>query len=241
MCARHNHLPVQFNLFAFYPDEFGGENGYLDPVALRAESHYARRSWSASMLFRSWHGTSSTSQAQTRTCGARCPTTIHSNPRHGAIGSPTAIQTGQSCCTTGPNHHSESGAVCSRAPHRPARGRRARSVRSPKAGAFSPDAVRSGFNPLKDYDYALFAQSVFTNWVSQLRTMIRGTGSEQLITVGQDEGGIAGRPSPAFYPHLSTSLQTTPGGITMRSSGRHSRQNFLESQCSFRRQASSAG
>ena len=49
------------------------------------------------------------------------------------------------------------------------------------------------------YDYALFAQSVFANWISQLRTMIRGTGSEQLITVGQDEGGIAGRPSPAFY------------------------------------------
>jgi hypothetical protein len=36
MCARHNDLPVQFNLFAFYPDEFGGENGYLDPVALHA-------------------------------------------------------------------------------------------------------------------------------------------------------------------------------------------------------------
>jgi hypothetical protein len=41
MCARHNELPVQFNLFAFYPDEFGGENGYLDPAALQAESRYA--------------------------------------------------------------------------------------------------------------------------------------------------------------------------------------------------------
>ena len=41
MCARHNGLPVQFNLFAFYPDEFGGENGYLDPAALQAESRYA--------------------------------------------------------------------------------------------------------------------------------------------------------------------------------------------------------
>jgi len=40
MCARHNELPVQFNLFAFYPDEFGGENGYLDQAALNAESLY---------------------------------------------------------------------------------------------------------------------------------------------------------------------------------------------------------
>ncbi|HVT97986.1 MAG TPA: hypothetical protein VHE33_10805, partial [Acidobacteriaceae bacterium] len=41
MCARHNNLPVQFNLFAFYPDEFGGVHGYLDPAALQAESRYA--------------------------------------------------------------------------------------------------------------------------------------------------------------------------------------------------------
>jgi hypothetical protein len=32
-----------------------------------------------------------------------------------------------------------------------------------------------------------------------MRTLIRSTGSEQLITVGQDEGGVAGRVSPAFY------------------------------------------
>ncbi len=59
--------------------------------------------------------------------------------------------------------------------------------------------MRSGFNPLKDYDYWLFTQSVFDGWVKQMRAMIRGTGSAQLITVGQDEGGVAGRLSPAFY------------------------------------------
>ena len=69
----------------------------------------------------------------------------------------------------------------------------------PKAGAFSSDAATSGFNPLKDYDYAIFTQWVFANWVSRMRTLIRSTGSEQLITVGQDEGGVAGRVSPAFY------------------------------------------
>jgi len=40
MCARHNGLPVQFNLFSFTPDNFGGGNGYLDPASLRAQSVY---------------------------------------------------------------------------------------------------------------------------------------------------------------------------------------------------------
>jgi hypothetical protein len=42
MTARHNGLPVQFNLFAFVPNIFGGENAYLDPVALRAQDRYVR-------------------------------------------------------------------------------------------------------------------------------------------------------------------------------------------------------
>ncbi len=56
MCARHNDLPVQFNLFAFYPDQFGGENGYLDPVALRAECSMRSRWWSGFMRCRFWRG-----------------------------------------------------------------------------------------------------------------------------------------------------------------------------------------
>ena len=44
MCARHNDLPVQFNLFAFYPDEFGGQNGYLDPSRC-TRKHSTRSRW----------------------------------------------------------------------------------------------------------------------------------------------------------------------------------------------------
>ncbi len=44
-------------------------------------------------------------------------------------------------------------------------------------GVSEPDAVRSGFNPLKVYDYSLFTQNVFAGWVKQMRAMIRGTGS----------------------------------------------------------------
>jgi len=56
-----------------------------------------------------------------------------------------------------------------------------------------------GRNSLKVYDYYLFAQDVFANWVRSMRDVIRGTGSQQLVTVGQDEGGIQDRLSPAYW------------------------------------------
>jgi hypothetical protein len=40
---------------------------------------------------------------------------------------------------------------------------------------------------------------MFANWVRTMRDAVRGTGSQQLITVGQDEGGIQDRLSPAFW------------------------------------------
>jgi hypothetical protein len=203
MCARHNGLPVQFNLFAFYPDEFGGENGYLDPAALHAESVYAESlvarfsdvpflAWdlinepSANKnLWRTLPDYDPFEQAAWRKWIAeRYPDReklLHdwAEPSFG-IGrdlqaSPTAVAP-------------EVGAQDPWA--------------LPKAGAFQPDAVRSGFNPLKVYDYTLFTQSVFADWVKQMRDLIRATGSQQLITVGQDEGGVAGRVSPAFYSPL---------------------------------------
>jgi hypothetical protein len=45
----------------------------------------------------------------------------------------------------------------------------------------------------------MFAQEGFADWVKTMRDAIRGTGSEQLITVGQDEGGFQDRLSPAFF------------------------------------------
>ena len=57
MCARHNHLPVQFNLFAFLPENLGGENAYLDPVAWQVQERLCRVYHAGdSTPFRFWHG-----------------------------------------------------------------------------------------------------------------------------------------------------------------------------------------
>ncbi len=48
-------------------------------------------------------------------------------------------------------------------------------------------------------DYNLFAQDAFIQWVDTLSQAIRNTGSQQAITVGQDEGGIADRVLNQFW------------------------------------------
>ena len=75
---------------------------------------------------------------------------------------------------TGLNRRWELGAICRRI-RRPWRRRWPARIRwrCPRLERFQPDAVRSGFNPLKDYDYTLFTQSVFADWVKQMRDLIR--------------------------------------------------------------------
>ena len=48
-------------------------------------------------------------------------------------------------------------------------------------------------------DYNLFAQEGFTGWVRTMVTAIQGTGSKQLVNVGQDEGGVTNRVLNQFY------------------------------------------
>jgi len=69
----------------------------------------------------------------------------------------------------------------------------------PRDDEFSPRGMYTGTNSLRLNDYFLFAQESFANWARTMRNTIRATGSQQLVTVGQDEGGIQDRLSPAFW------------------------------------------
>jgi hypothetical protein len=204
MCARHNGLPVQFNLFAFYPDEFGGVNGYLDPAALHAESLYAESLVARfhDLPFLAWDLINEPSAnknlwrtlpdfdpfeqtAWRKWIAARYPANSGNQAKLLHDWAEPSLGIGRDLQAQPTATAPEMGGQDPLA--------------LPKGGAFQPDAVRSGFNPLKVYDYTLFTQSVFSDWVKQMRNLIRSTGSQQLVTVGQDEGGVAGRVSPAFY------------------------------------------
>ncbi|HKO12130.1 MAG TPA: hypothetical protein VJV22_09185, partial [Acidobacteriaceae bacterium] len=200
MCARHNGLPVQFNLFAFYPEEFGGKNGYLDPVALHNEELYARSLVERfhAVPFLAWDliNEPSANRNLWKTLPDYDPFEQAAWKKWIAERYPDKQKLlhdwAEPSLGIGRNLQAKPTA---KSPEDAAQD----PLALPKAGAFNADAVRSGFNPLKDYDYTLFTQWVFDGWVKRMRAMIRGTDSQQLITVGQDEGGVAGRVSPAFY------------------------------------------
>ena len=69
----------------------------------------------------------------------------------------------------------------------------------PSEDEFTPRGMYVGANSLRIHDYFLFAQESFAKWAAGMRDVIHATGSRQLVTVGQDEGGIQDRLSPAFW------------------------------------------
>jgi hypothetical protein len=203
MCARHNHLPVQFNLFSFYPGNFGGQNGYLDPVGLHAQEVFVRSLADRfhAVPFLAWdlinepsangnlwrelpQGDVFEQKAWREWLAKRYPdqAVLLDDWAEPALGIGRDLQLQPT--TASPE-------VAAQDP-----------LALPKAGAWSFDPVRSGYNPLKVYDYSLFTQDVFADWVKRTRKTIRESGSQQLITVGQEENGVAGRLSPAFYSSL---------------------------------------
>ncbi|MFP5237493.1 MAG: hypothetical protein ACLGSD_16470 [Acidobacteriota bacterium] len=198
MTARRNGLPVQFNLFAFVPDAFGGGHPYLGAEARARQDRYVHSvvsrfhgvpylAWDLinepSANENAWHTVPQPNEdaAWRAWLKKRYPDqaallAAWSEPSFGKgralQAKPTAI-----------------------APEVKAQDPFA----LPAWGAFAADSVRSGYNPLKVYDYQLFTQSFFRDWVKHQAQTIRTAGSQQLITVGQDEGGVAGRLSPAFF------------------------------------------
>jgi len=63
-------------------------------------------------------------------------------------------------------------------------------------------------NQVRALDYNLFAQDMFSGWVKSMVTLIRSSGSRQLIDVGQDEGGVTDRVLNQFYGGAGVSFTT---------------------------------
>ena len=63
-------------------------------------------------------------------------------------------------------------------------------------------------NQVRTLDYNLFAQDMFGAWVKSMVSLIRSTGSSQLIDVGQDEGGVIEGVLNQFYGGAGVSFTT---------------------------------
>jgi Beta-galactosidase len=183
MTARKHGLPVQFDFLAFLPEVLGGVNSYLDPDAVRRQ------------------------QTMVTAVVAR----FHDVPwlAWDLINEPSISQ---HLWTMRPNGDGIELAkwnewLTKRYPDRAALAAAwnlpwsevPAVIPLPEEIEFAPRGMYVGRNSLKVHDFFLFAQDVFTDWVRAKRDAIRSTGSRQLVTVGQDEGGIQDRLSPAFW------------------------------------------
>lgn len=183
MTARKHGLPVQFNFFAFLPEVLGGVNPYLDPHALRKQqtlvSTVVGRFHDVPFLAWDLINEPSISQHLWQT-----------RPN----GDPIEMATWNEWLS---KRYPDRAALAAawKVPPDSIAG----SISLPDELEFSSRGIYAGHNSLRVYDYFLFAQETFVDWVRAMREKIRATGSQQLITVGQDEGGVRDRLSPAFY------------------------------------------
>ncbi len=183
MTARKYNLPVQFNFFAFLPDVLAGANSYLDPQAVRKQQRLVSAVVTRfrDVPYLAWD----------------------------LINEPS---TSKHLWTLLPNDDAVEVAkwnewLAKRYPDRAALaaawnvlpGAVQGTIGLPQAIEFTSRGAYIGHNSLKVYDYGLFAQNSFADWATAMREKIRATGSQQLITVGQDEGGYTNRPSPSFF------------------------------------------
>ncbi len=200
MTARRNNLPVQFNLFAFLPDSLGGDNAYLDPAALAAQDRYVHSIVGRfhDVPFLAWDLINEPSANKnfwrTLPIGDAYEQAAWREWLKQKYPDRAALLAAWEEPSLGVGR-----ALQSKPPAVPPTVVAQDPLAMPEAGAFESDAARSGYNSLKVFDYTLFTQKTFLDWAARQRQTIRATGSSQLITIGQDEGGIAGRVSPAFY------------------------------------------
>jgi Cellulase (glycosyl hydrolase family 5) len=188
LTAHRNDIPVIFTFFAFLPETWGGENAYLDPKALRAQQQFitsfTRRY--AEVVDVIWDLINEPSFC---------------SPRH--------------LWSCRPNYDAFEQAAWRdwlqeryRFPTDEARAAALKNLWHTSDEVFDLPRLEDFENvnifatrlPLKTLDYRLFAQDMFTRWVRAMTAAIKANGNQQqLITVGQDEGGTGESPSQQLF------------------------------------------
>lgn len=189
LTARRYDIPVIFTLFAFLPEQWGGVNPYFDPRSVSAQkefvSAFSRRYREMNDLI--WDFINEPS---------------FSSPQHIWSCRPNydAYETSAWNRWIGERFASLGEKEQQARLQEQWRELPWESTGLPRLDDFNDQQNFYDKRPVKAFDYRLFAQEMFNRWVREMTTAIRGGGNQnQLITVGQDEGGLADRPNPQFY------------------------------------------
>ncbi len=194
LTARKHDIPITFNFFAFWPEEWGGVNPYLDPRSLQAQSEFvaAFTQRFAKVPDLSWDFINEPSATSPERCWSMRPNydayerkawQAWLQRREGDFSAEEA--------------QAQDSADVWRERWRLS-GNEALSL--PALPDFQDMHIFQGTHPLRALDFKLFAQEVFANWTREMVKVVRANQNpQQLVTVGQDEGGIWDRPNTHFY------------------------------------------
>jgi hypothetical protein len=193
-CARAHEIPVIFNFFGFLPEEWSGENPYLDPRSLDAQCEFvaafAQRLAMVNDI--SWDLINEPSFSSHNDLWRTRPNyDAHERAAWTAWLQESAARFSvEESATADP-------ADVWRERWRLAPGA---SLDMPASIDFPDMQLIQDRNPLRALDYRLFAQEMFNRWVVRLSEAIRANGNpNHLIAVGQDEGGSGERPNTHFH------------------------------------------
>ena len=189
LTAHKYDIPVIFNFFAFLPETWGGENAYLDPRSVKAQQQFIL--------------------AFSERC-RQIDDVIWDFINEPSFCSPKFLW---NCRPNYDAHEQAAWKQWLRARYPAAddqehanhlqkiwRTNSDDSFELPKLQDFESVHLIDERLPLKTLDYRLFAQDMFINWVRDMTKVIRSNGNtNQLITVGQDEGGLGDSPNPQFF------------------------------------------
>jgi hypothetical protein len=183
MTARKYGLPVQFNIFAFLPEVLGGTNPYLDPQAVQKQHNLVQSVVARfhDVPYLAWDLINEPSFSKHLWKMRPNDDPIELAAWNAWL---TKKYPDRAALATAWNVPPDSIAG---------------TISLPTDDEFNLRSMYVGVNSLRVYDYTEFAQEKFADWVRDLREVIHQTGSAQLITVGQDEGGYQDRLSPAFF------------------------------------------
>jgi hypothetical protein len=191
MTAKKHDLQVTFTFFSFTPETWGGVNPYLDPQSVEAQKRFIRSIVSRHKETSNvdWDLINEPSMFDPARIFSDGPSTCHDRfeqqafvewlqHRHGVI---EVLQERWNMTPTQlPNFASAS-------------------LPEAKEINFDVQDMHSAKRGTRWLDYCLFSMDMHNRWVKQLYDTIKEQCPTQMVTVGQDEGLGAQRPSPFFY------------------------------------------
>lgn len=188
LTARRHDIPVIFTLFAFLPEAWGGENPYLDLRAVTAQQAFAgilaqRYAKTDDLAWDLINEPSFSSAAQ-----------LWKTRPNGDASESAAWQQWlrERYAVDGGDHGAAARRAWGAAPDE--------GIGLPTLDDFADRNLFGAVRPRKAADYKRFSQDMFTAWVRRMTEALRSNGNRaQLVTVGQDEGGLSERPNPLFF------------------------------------------